>query len=413
MYACEKFHYYFYGRRINVRTDHKPLVSIMQKDVHKVPSARLQRMKLRLLKYSLNVNYIPGKYLYVADFLSRYFNTDDEGGEIEELNELVHSLNISSEKLIEFKKELNNDKQLRDLKNVLLNGWPIEKTKARARTLVYWARINEDIENLVNRCETCQKFKNLKVKAPMLSHTIPSLPFQKIGIDLFELDSKNYLALIDFYSKYVDIISVKGKTAFEMIIKLKNIFSVHGIPKEIVADNNPFNSYAFKEFCNECDVTTTSPMHSQANGFTEKAVNICKNLIKKCKDSKSELWRALLEYRNTLSKEVDAFPIELLMSRKTRSLVPANKKLFDPKIIPNINKNIENKRLRQKRYYDRSSKIDEKFENNETVWFHNKNKWVKAHILYAHGTPRSFWIRLDDDGTVLRRNSNVLRKRKI
>lgn len=64
VFACKKFHYYIYGRKITIRSDHKPLVEIMKKDFCKIPSARLQRMKLNLI-------HVPGKYLYIADLLSR------------------------------------------------------------------------------------------------------------------------------------------------------------------------------------------------------------------------------------------------------------------------------------------------------------------------------------------------------
>ena len=69
VFACQKFHYYIYGRPVNVKPDHKPLVHIMQKEYHAIPSAKLQRMKLRLTKYNLKLNYIPGKLLYIADLL--------------------------------------------------------------------------------------------------------------------------------------------------------------------------------------------------------------------------------------------------------------------------------------------------------------------------------------------------------
>lgn len=48
----------------------------MQKQISKVPSGRLQRMKLKLWKYKVNLVYLPGKYMYVADFLSRFFVND-------------------------------------------------------------------------------------------------------------------------------------------------------------------------------------------------------------------------------------------------------------------------------------------------------------------------------------------------
>ena len=67
---------YTYGADIDVITDHKPLESTFKKPLHKVPP-RLQRMRLRLQKYHVKVRYVPGKYLYVADTLSRAYDKDN------------------------------------------------------------------------------------------------------------------------------------------------------------------------------------------------------------------------------------------------------------------------------------------------------------------------------------------------
>jgi len=58
---------------------------------------------------------------------------------------------------------------------------------------------------------------------------------------------------------------VKGKTNNDVIDKLKKIFSRFGIPKNIVADNNPFNSVQFLNFCKQWDIklNTCSPHYHQ------------------------------------------------------------------------------------------------------------------------------------------------------
>ena len=48
LFGCKKFHDYVYGRRVIVKSDHKPLESIMLKDLSKIGSRRLQRLRLKL-----------------------------------------------------------------------------------------------------------------------------------------------------------------------------------------------------------------------------------------------------------------------------------------------------------------------------------------------------------------------------
>lgn len=73
VFACSRFNQYLHGRELTtVETDHKPLVPIFQKSIHSAPK-RLQKMLLRLQRYNLNVTYLPGSQMYIADMLSRAY----------------------------------------------------------------------------------------------------------------------------------------------------------------------------------------------------------------------------------------------------------------------------------------------------------------------------------------------------
>ena len=69
-FAYERFHQYIYGQRIEVETDHKPLVAIFKKPLSESP-LRIQRLRLRLQRYDLVVSYTPGKWMHAADAFSR------------------------------------------------------------------------------------------------------------------------------------------------------------------------------------------------------------------------------------------------------------------------------------------------------------------------------------------------------
>jgi hypothetical protein len=70
-WACEKFDYYLVGREFEIETDHKPLVPILgTKDLSQLP-LRVQRFKLRMMRYSYSIFHTPGSRMFVADCLSR------------------------------------------------------------------------------------------------------------------------------------------------------------------------------------------------------------------------------------------------------------------------------------------------------------------------------------------------------
>ena len=66
VFGCERFNMYTHGAEVEVNSDQKPL----EKPLFKIPP-RLQRMRLRLQKYDIKVRYVSGKFLYIADTLSR------------------------------------------------------------------------------------------------------------------------------------------------------------------------------------------------------------------------------------------------------------------------------------------------------------------------------------------------------
>ena len=68
--ACEKWDLWLYGKRITVHTDHQPLQTIFKKALAKAPK-RLQKLMMRLQRYSTDIIYKKGSSLVIADALSR------------------------------------------------------------------------------------------------------------------------------------------------------------------------------------------------------------------------------------------------------------------------------------------------------------------------------------------------------
>ena len=71
--GVEKFLTFCYGQSTIILSDHKPLASIVQKDLVNAPP-RLQRLLLRLQKYDVTIWYNPGKSMIFANHLSRNIN---------------------------------------------------------------------------------------------------------------------------------------------------------------------------------------------------------------------------------------------------------------------------------------------------------------------------------------------------
>lgn len=130
VFSVEKFHQYTYGRKVTVQSDHKPLETILRKPLLSAPK-RLQRMMLRIQKYDLDVVYVPGKDMLLADTLSRAYLPECSShssveAEIDTVN-IVQHLPISSDSLSEIRTARNGDKTLQTLIQTMQQGWPKDK----------------------------------------------------------------------------------------------------------------------------------------------------------------------------------------------------------------------------------------------------------------------------------------------
>lgn len=77
----------------------------------------------------------------------------------------------------------------------------VEKTKSWARDILYWPGMNNDIENLISNCSVCKN----NSKESLHPHDIPNQPWEKIGTDIFHYKGNNYIIVVDYFSKYVEI----------------------------------------------------------------------------------------------------------------------------------------------------------------------------------------------------------------
>ncbi len=227
----------------------------------------------------------------------------------------------------------------------------IEKCRQRARVSVWWPGLSKQMEELVRSCPECCKLQKQRAE-PLVASEFPDLPFQKVGTDLFEWKKENYLMIVDYYSRYMEIARLKQTTTEEVMRHTKSIFARHGIPETVVSDNGPqYSSGLYREFANNFGFhhVTSSPYHPQSNGEAERAIGTLKNLLKKEKDP----YLALLVYRTTPLKNGYS-PAELLMNRKLRTTVPITREMRKP-MVPNV-ESLEHKeetqRAKQKHTFD-------------------------------------------------------------
>jgi len=147
IFACRKFNYYIFSRTINALTDHKPLISIMQKDVITIPSNRLQKMRLKLLEYDIRLQYLPGTKMHLANLLSRDYMSENIPEEFDTVG-VVHCVNrFNNNNVCNIKSESELDLVLNKIIEYYYHGWPNRNRMDKSVQLYYNLRNEITIEN--------------------------------------------------------------------------------------------------------------------------------------------------------------------------------------------------------------------------------------------------------------------------
>ena len=373
VWGMEKFHYFLYGRKFILQTDQKPLVSIFRKHMIDV-SPRIQRITIRAWQYEFVPQHIPGRNNVISDALSRVTPLEFQDSNAEKDILAVNFLQYSSieEERDEVLQETNKDKELQSLKHYISTGWPakrsqipvslhpywnfrdelmiesgilmknskvlipdtlkqkylmqihqghqgIEACRSRAREFVFWININNDLKELVEKCDLCQSQQNSTPTIQKYVSEVPPHPWHMIGSDLFYFQRIDFLVVVDYFSKYLIVRKIPNSTSSAVIKELGMIFSEFGKPQVFRSDNGPcYSSQEFRFFMQNWLVEhkTSSPHYPQSNGLAESMVKVSKNLIEKAAKQDLPWNRLLLDYRCTpISSEIPS-PAEILFGRK-------------------------------------------------------------------------------------------------
>ena len=143
----------------------------------------------------------------------------------------------------------------------------VEQCRQRALPSMWWPGLFKQITQCIQRCSKCHQ-DNRPKKQPLLYTPLPDYLWQVVGTDLFELEGKHYLLIIDYFSRYPEVIKMSATTSMSTIADLKNVFSRHGMLEVVRSDNGPqYSSQEFAAFSKAYSFKhiTSSPLFPQSN----------------------------------------------------------------------------------------------------------------------------------------------------
>ena len=416
VHAMMRWDQWLYGHNdILVESDHKPLETIFKRPISQAPK-RLQKMMLRLQRYSFKVQHRKGSTMWLADTLSRaplprehkpcaefdVFTADT----CETANKPDRILDHTF-KLIQLATAA--DPVLSHLAPYIQHGWPddkstvgtmleaywtfrseltvvdgvlykgsklvipsvmrprmlekihsahqgIEKSILNATDILFWPSMRNDIQRACEECSVCAQYAAKHQTEPMRSQPTPELPWQFVSQDLFKYGTTSYLVTVDHYSDFFEMDALPDTLTSTVVNATKKHFARYGSPMCCLTDNGPqFVSHEYDKFAKDWCFkhVTSSPYHSQGNGRAEAAVKSAKSLLKKCKDADL----GMLHLRNTPNKGHTSSPCQRLFSRRTRTTLPVAKDLLRPVTINSdiVQQEMQKQNTSAKYYYDRSA----------------------------------------------------------
>lgn len=472
VWASERFYQYLCGlERYKLLTDHKPLVTLINsKDLDTAP-LRCQRLLIRLMKFNPVAEYVPGKHLVVADTLSRQPMADTNPGDLEaEVKAYVDSveedLRVRKPVIEQIKDQTRTDAELQSVLKYVHKGWPehmkgvavrattyfkdrgslseangllrrgkqilipssmrnymlqkiheghqgLTKCRERYNGAVWWPGIASDVKKLVMSCKHCNIHRPSQNREPLISTPLPDLPWQKLAADLCEFKGRHYLIVIDYFSRWLEILDLPKTNSETVIQKLKSIFTRYGIPEELMTDNGPqFSAEQFRNFTAEYDFqhVTSSPHFPQSNGMAERAVKTAKWILKQ-----DNPHLALLSYRSTPTEPTRQSPAKLLMGREIRTTLPVLKESLRP-MWPNletVKKNDAKAKQSYEKYYNRRYSAKPlpplSIGDKVRVKIDGEKAWTTpATVQRQEAAPRSFTLETER-GDTPRRNRRHIR----
>ena len=203
----------------------------------------------------------------------------------------------------------------------------ISKTKALARSHIWWPGIDVRIEQMTKSCERCQAVRNAPPAAPLHPWSWQSHPWQRIHLHFVgPFCGKMFFVIVDSHSKWAEVIEMKNTTAVATIKELRQLFAAQDLPEQVVSDNRPW--FATSEFSlflksNGVKHVRCALYHPSSNGAVERFIQTFKEAMKaggtQGTTFHQRLVNFLLVYRFIPHTTTGVAPCVLFLKREVRA----------------------------------------------------------------------------------------------
>lgn len=276
-----------------------------------------------------------------------------------------HSYNIVQEKLIEM---FSNDTQvefvkctmraqdieteveavkqisLYHIRESIHSG--IQETYNQIKNKIYYPKLLELIQVVINQCEICQevKYDRKPIKAKLRLTETPTENNEIVHIDTYVIKGHHFLTIIDKFSKFGAAYPLSDRNNITIMEQLEDHFAKFGKPKKIIADNE-FKTTRVKEFLSSenIELHLTKPNSHTGNADIERFHNTIAEKFRILHKLEKELTvkqlmqKAIRNYNERIHSATNHTPNEVHSNKVNKEVVRKRLEANKRKVIDKLN----------------------------------------------------------------------------
>ncbi|MGL5707932.1 MAG: reverse transcriptase domain-containing protein [Aeromonas sp.] len=439
--SLEYFKKIIFCSRVIINTDHLNLINNCS-----IQSSRVNRWKLIMEEYNIELKYKKGTNNIAADVLSRVLIIKEADNYQEEIIKLI----FTGQKEANFRQYL----QKVPYTEVVISNLSIYVTKKSGKILIpdkiaenLIIRLHKKLEHpgictlyktaskyfkiknfkpliqkISENCHICQCYKHTKHKyGKLIGFLSTEKPFKDISMDIygpipgkiFSNHSTNnglyLLSITDRCSRWTEVFSLTTIKTANVIKCLKLWFSRNGMPKTILSDNGrQFISKNMKQFLcnNNIKAILTTPFNPTGNSLSERINQKITDVIRKNKNISVKEITLKVNYalQNCYNRSIGYSPHEII--NKFSSIDPLQRRL--PIKLNQIYNYVKKGSLRENEKINTKRNVNFKFSIGDKVYKRNEIRYSKYEELWE-GPFEIVEIDINENVFILKKDSKCIK----
>lgn len=287
------------------------------------------------------------------------------------------------------------------------------------RRSYFFPKMASKIKMVIHTCKACNmhKYERKPYNIKLSPRPTTDRPFDRVHMDIFQIDKHNFLSIVDAFSKHAQMISMETKNLVDVKNALAQYFCTYGTPRLIITDHETtFRSLELKRFLDSINVELNYASCSESNGQVEKTHSTIIEIINTNKhkfpnlDTTALVHLAIALYNTSIHSATKFTPNEIIFNNNN-IINPNQINENSQEIITKVKANIEKAKLQQEKHNKRREHPPNLQDNQDVFIIPNIRKKLDPRakpIKVKESTDRTF----KNNRNIKRHKNKIKRLRK-